>query len=176
MQQTLYHGTEREKALKILKDNKFTSKYKAIHYLGQGVYFYDEPSKAERWIKNYYKGTSGVILKSEISVNDLDVLDLRKETHRKRAVHIIEDTGRVHIFNPNSNDDVETNFKKLRCYLFDCISEEIKCKLIISFLVINTVLWFLSVPDEKDLQYCVKDVSIIQETTFYRDISVRRIV
>lgn len=175
MHYTLYHGTKYSNALKIIEMSKFIPKNKDTHYLGQGIYFYDNPNNASRWIKGYYKGFVGAILRVEIDVDDKDVLDLRNEYHRKRAEHILKDVMQAFPFNPQ-HDTQETSLKKLRCFMFDSLWKTTKCKLLISSVITNTLLWIMSVPDDHDLQYCVKDDSIIKTIVFSKKVEVGYIV
>ena len=90
MQLTLYHGTNSVAARQILRDSVYKTRYKDIHYLGQGIYFYDNDASAEKWIKIFYSG-NGVILENEILVDDEDVFDMRKRTYREKAIEIVKE-------------------------------------------------------------------------------------
>jgi len=168
MDYILYHGTANSNAENIIQTGKFIARHKEIHYLGQGIYFYETPKRAENWIKVFY-GSCGVVLRANISVDSNDILDLRKKEHRKRVVSIVKQLKQLTPYNIEQQD-IETNFKKYRCFLYDCISLETKCKLLISNVINSSELWALSVPDEKDLQYCVKDNSIITSVSMFREV------
>ncbi|MCI8459443.1 MAG: hypothetical protein HFE46_07250 [Clostridia bacterium] len=170
MQLTLYHGTNNVAAQQILRENKYIACKKYIHYLGQGIYFYDNESKAERWIRIYYSG-NGIILKNEILVNNSDVFDMRNHAHRKQAIGIVKDVQSKFVLTKDTVDDIEYIQRK-RCFLYDAISKETACKLLIGFVVTNNSLWELSCPEEKELQYCVKDASIIKKILYMRNVGV----
>lgn len=174
MKYTLYHGTKRDAARQILQDKEYNRQYKDIHYLGQGIYFYDKPKKAENWIRIYYENF-GTILQSIVSVEDGYIFDLRRADHRKKASSIVRKIRDTKVLMKSDSSDIEC-MKRKRCFLFDYISEHEKCKLLISLVSTNLDLWELGVPEKGDLQYCVKDVSIIKETSYYRDVPVRQIV
>lgn len=170
MQLTLYHGTNSVAARQILRDSVYKTRYKDIHYLGQGIYFYDNDASAEKWIKIFYSG-NGVILENEILVDDEDVFDMRKRTYREKAIEIVKEIRDKNILTKASYDDSEY-YNKRRCFLYDIISKESNCKLLISIVFTHQGLWELGYPQKGDLQFCVKDPSIVKQISFFRNVGV----
>ena len=170
MQLTLYHGTDNYAAQQILRDNVYISCRKDIHYLGQGIYFYDNDSAAAKWIRVFYKGL-GTILENEIVVNDEDVLDTRIPSHQKKAIAVVVELSKKKILALSNKNDADYD-RKRRCFLFDAIAAEYGCKLLISKVITDNALWALSIPASVDLQYCVKDKSIIKKISLLRNVGV----
>ena len=84
---TLYHGTKKENAEKIIESQKMFPSQGDKHWLGDGIYFYEEGFHAFKWIwykendrnrllKNY------AIIKAEVICEESRIFDLTRIEHK----------------------------------------------------------------------------------------------
>lgn len=126
-----YHGTTDtniEKRIESILTNGFESKYRKDHWLGQGIYFFEDEFWASQWC-NQNISKEKCILKSEINYTedkfwDLNVQKFRKkcENEIKKLITLLEKKKKILSSNPNVQ----------RCYYLDIIKrtnklEVIKC-------------------------------------------------
>ena len=79
-----YHGTSVSNA-DLIKSNGFTISQNESHWLGQGVYFFeDDFHEAERWTLYVCKRANGVVFKARIIVKENNYLDLNTRSGIKR--------------------------------------------------------------------------------------------
>ncbi len=89
----LYHGTESKNSDKILLEKCFMPSEGDKHWLGDGIYFYDDNFLAYRWLwLKYYKKSpksneelfeNYTILEAKVRCEQSKVYDLRKFKYRK---------------------------------------------------------------------------------------------
>jgi hypothetical protein len=73
-----YHGTSEENVSDIL-ENQFIAVRRDEHWLGQGIYFYDDSQLAEWWIKKKletYSGVGPAVIKATMRCEKNSFLDL----------------------------------------------------------------------------------------------------
>lgn len=74
----LYHGTKFIHGKKILSEKVFTPSIGRRHWLGDGIYFFEEESEAKDWCLRY---GSYMILEADVAVRKDRFLDLKNKKH-----------------------------------------------------------------------------------------------
>ena len=97
MEELGYHGTCAKYRSKIEDGglDPAKCKYRSDHWLGQGVYFFDDYEKAQWWASNISRknGNCGsVVFQSLIEADDKEVLDLDDNSHLDRFITEIVNT------------------------------------------------------------------------------------
>lgn len=155
----LYHGTSKESSNAIIKAKYFAYDNKDIHYLGQGIYFYGSIDEATRWATVRFKNYDKTVLAVGLEVENADVLDLRRKEDIKSIESIFDNAlfksvKAVTLYDRNYE-------RRKRCFLYDIISSETKCKLLIAPIQTDQMYMFLGLVGATEIQYCVKDNAII---------------
>lgn len=94
---TLYHGTERDVGSRIIASKTFKQSLGDEHWLGDGIYFYEEKIYAFRWIyirynKKYPMCTPNManiikkysILSADITIEQERIFDLTRYEHKEQ--------------------------------------------------------------------------------------------
>lgn len=128
-----FHGTFKSTAELIIKDG-FTFEYRNNHWLGQGIYFYDNYELAYWFIsrnsetdpRKSGKGTALVVIKSLISSNtkfllDLDSIDGVNYFYRK--VDELKEAFKTVQFGDNEHKNL--------CFVLDVLAEKFNIQVII---------------------------------------------
>lgn len=162
----LYHGTKKEKAEKILRDNKFVFRTSKKHYLGNGVYFYDNCKKAYWWPIIFYKieKEQSRVLKVDIVVDDKDILNFNcpdDDLKFKKFVEEFKKSGYSLLKNTNEDDTFELARK--RCFFIDSFCDEYPHKLVIGTVINDNFFAQFGIIVDPDLQFCVRDPNIIKK-------------
>lgn len=85
MELICYHGTIEKCGDKILKDNEYIWDENRNHWLGDGIYFYDDLYLARVWAKEQCKsGENPVVLENLIVCKDEKFLDLTKAEQKEK--------------------------------------------------------------------------------------------
>ncbi|MCM1267553.1 MAG: hypothetical protein NC302_06580 [Bacteroidales bacterium] len=130
----LYHGTDLKNAKKILNGN-FKIKKNEEHWLGNGVYFFEDDSLAKWWTtKPTAKfGTSQIttpaVIECQIEIEKQDILDLRCLEDYKFFSEIYKDVYLKQMLYNGSEKPLE--IAKLRCAFCDFMQERYQYKMII---------------------------------------------
>ncbi len=117
---TGYHGTFKDNVNNILSEG-YTPKMRDNHWLGQGIYFYDDIELAKWFASRRYAGKHGKqisVIKSLLSTIDEKVLDLNT---RKGVDFVFEKISEI-IDQLNIVFDKDNEIKN-RCILLDIIKE-----------------------------------------------------
>ena len=130
-----YHATDSEFASKIVND-KFVCRYNASHWLGNGIYFYQDVALAKWWTTNPSKQfgctiNNPALVKCKISIDSNRVLDIRTlEGYNKYIEEFNNFFDIAYKYRPKGNKKI--NFKKFRCIFFDYLFEQNKYDLLIA--------------------------------------------
>ena len=123
---TVYHGTDYSVAQKIQKEY-FTIKQNKFHWLGNGIYFYQDKDLAKWWASSPSKrfGTEIInpaIISAEINLKKANLLDLRTlKGYRECAKCYSEFSDIVCSYYA---DDKAIDLERLRCCFFDYIMKK----------------------------------------------------
>ncbi|AAB98351.1 hypothetical protein MJ_0359 [Methanocaldococcus jannaschii DSM 2661] len=84
---TLYHGTDRKSAEKIMESKEILPSQGDNHWLGDGIYFYEEEFHAFKWIWYKEKNRNRLlknfaIIKAEVICEESRIFDLTKIEHK----------------------------------------------------------------------------------------------
>lgn len=93
-----YHGTTIKNAMEIVQENKFVIKGRDNHWLGQGVYFFENDKElAGIWMKSnrYISDQDFAILRCEIECKEEELLDLNTVSGKRLLLQIERDTPKV---------------------------------------------------------------------------------
>lgn len=168
----LYHGTELGCAKNIL-NKEFTIKRNDEHWLGNGVYFFEDEDLARWWTTNPTSkyGTTvkePAILKCKILIDEQDILDLRRLQDYKHFCNIYKDIYLKKILR-NGPDDAP-KISQIRCAYCDFIQEYFQYKIIIGtfykptqpYLPLKYGKYFTKFElPYIEIQYCVFDNNVI---------------
>lgn len=118
-----YHGTDKSVADDIV-NNGFTCKTNKEHWLGDGIYLYQDIELAKWWTTNPTKKhgieiKEPVIIECHIEVDEDKVLDLTTLQGYKNYVEKYNSFFNVWAYRAKSNSKV--NFNQLRCAFFNII-------------------------------------------------------
>lgn len=120
MKLILYHGTDLESAISI-KNTSFIFNPNPCHWLGNGIYFFTDKALAKWWTTNPTSKFGKIIknpaiLKTEINVDESNVLDLRKlDTYQKVAQEFNIFFTMLYI--PYHKETISE--KQIKCLFFD---------------------------------------------------------
>jgi hypothetical protein len=139
-----FHGTDIRNVDNIIKSG-FMCKPNKQHWLGNGIYFYMDYSLAHWWTSNPTNKfgvniKNPAIIKCKISVNEDNILDLRKLKDYTKFVDIYRNEFLPFLFRGDlSSQNHETiDTKTLRCTYCDYLSIKYKYKLIIGTFFLPT--------------------------------------
>lgn len=126
-----FHGTNEKSADQICDKKFFESKYREDHWLGQGIYFFDEDyEQAMSWgLLQAYPGQKAVVLMAEINVGSAAFLNLNsrqgifKFRKLKRDIQSVLEENEISV---SSIDGSKVDINRLRCFIFDALPKNIK--------------------------------------------------
>lgn len=130
----LYHGTELKNAKKIL-NGEFKVKKSDEHWLGNGVYFFEDESLAKWWTTNpttkfgTQQITKPAVIECQIEIDKQDILDLRCLEDYNFFCEIYRDIFLKQVISNSSEKPLEIT--KLRCAFCDFMQERYQYKMII---------------------------------------------
>lgn len=169
----VYHGTDCISAKKIMQTN-FIYKRRSNHWLGNGIYFFEDYKQAKWWSEIISKKQKllAVIIEVKLEVESDKILDLRETSAMlmflDRANRILEGISK------NDKEPISTDKHKLMCIVCDYYKIEYNIDLIIknfskdyksSFLNLDTtkknVMQLLGL-NYQEVQYCVSSNQIIK--------------
>ena len=171
----LYHGTPKS-CLKNIINKGFIISTSDTHWMGKGVYFYDDVEKAYAFVSKTRKKVTPVVLKVELEVKSEKILDLvNEEIDKQKFIKFIESQEPVYE-NSIRLKNVDMNTEKgrdkciflLKCALFDyyCFLNEIE--LVICKHNTHTgsyrqmLMKSISINKDIEIQYCAKTLEIIK--------------
>lgn len=129
-----YHGTSLMAANDIVKNGFKVNKKRDDHWLGQGIYFFNEDiEQAEKWASNRYKNKKSAVIEADIRIPREKVLDL----HTREGLKYL--SGFLNYLEKKKGLKVTQSkidcTPKLAHWVFTTISEEAKWVIIKNFLV-----------------------------------------
>jgi hypothetical protein len=128
-----YHGTEIRNVDKILR-SEFVSIERPDHWLGQGIYFYEDLSLAKWWAEKKFKRvySQAAVVQVEILVDDSNLLNLDSKDGMDKFFREIKKILHKSTISFKFEDDRRTeNF----CFALDLLKGELGISVIIrSFL------------------------------------------
>lgn len=92
---TGYHGTTKERAKKIVEENKFNISNENDEWLGKGIYFYEKYSDAIRW-ESKDNRQSDAVLHVIVEIDDDEYIDFDSDKGKElfaRMMSIIKQQG-----------------------------------------------------------------------------------
>lgn len=119
----LYHGTDEKAAKRIIKDG-FICKENSEHWLGNGIYFYNDKSLARWWTTNPTNKfgihiEKPAIIECTIKIEEERVLNLCTLDGYKNYVALFDDFFKTTFY--EHRPDNELDFRKLRALFFNYI-------------------------------------------------------
>lgn len=87
LQFCLYHGTTVDKGQSILVQQKFLPSSGNRHWLGDGIYFFEQEKDAVQWVEKYGEY---VVLETNLSVPPERFFDLLNENQREAFEYVME--------------------------------------------------------------------------------------
>jgi hypothetical protein len=164
-------------------ENGFKLSSSDTHWMGKGVYFYDNAEQANSFNAKTKKASKGTVLKADVEVEKKKVLDLRKKTDNKKFAAFIERQNPKYensIRLKNTDTDINMNIEKeldkiifsLKCALFDYYCDEYNINLAICEhnthpgSLTQVVMKSLSIDHNVEVQYCAKDLKIIKDINY----------
>lgn len=130
-----YHATDKQCAIRIMQKG-FTMKANIEHWLGNGIYFFQDKCLAEWWTTRPSKkfGTkikSSAIVKTAIDIPDNLVLDLRNLNVYNQAIENLKLYFMNMFINNSSKKVVNINWKQFQCAFFNHYKDVMGKKMII---------------------------------------------
>lgn len=131
---SLYHGTELKNAKKIL-NGEFKVKKNDEHWLGNGIYFFEDESLARWWTTKpttkfgTKQITKPTVIKCQIEIEKKDILDLRCLEDYNFFCEIYKDVYIKQVLRNSFEQPLE--IKKLRCAFLDFMQERYQYKMIV---------------------------------------------
>jgi len=137
-----YHGTAEENVSDIL-ENQFITKHRDDHWLGQGIYFYEDSKLAEWWIKKKletYSGEGPAVIKATMRCEKGEFLDLDKNEDLDLFFHRLKKVlmgGQIKLGLRFKTGDEQSRIRNL-CFCIDILKNCSGLKLIaLTFLKSN---------------------------------------
>jgi len=179
----LYHGTTKDYAVIIIK-NGFQLSTSDTHWMGKGVYFYDNAEQAVSFNFKTKKAVPTVVLKAVIKVAKNKILDLRKKADNDKFAEFIEkqepkydNSIRLKETAKDINMSIEKELDKiifsLKCALFDYYCDTYKIDLAVCEhnthpgSLKQMIMKSLNINKNIEVQYCVKNLEIIKDINYY---------
>ncbi|SHJ99586.1 hypothetical protein SAMN02745248_01511 [Hathewaya proteolytica DSM 3090] len=112
----LFHGTERNRGLRFIKNKKMEESHGDSHWLGDGVYFYVQEFLAYNWIrKMFFHRIKKSFSYSEL-VNSYMILECKIKVDKKKVFNIVDNFEHQLIFeyfldNVNSKKEYIEKYK-----------------------------------------------------------------
>ena len=164
-----YHGTDRERAKKIL-DHSFLVKANDEHWLGNGVYFYLDRSLAQWWTTRPTKKFGEEVHEPAVLECAIETagftLDLRKLDDYR---WVVEEYAQVIAYLTEKMRVERNSFKRLRCAFCDYLHKQYHLDLMIGtfHLPEQPYLDFKRTPDFDQLQlsYVETQVCVFNQET-----------
>jgi hypothetical protein len=171
----LFHGTPKSRVKSILKKG-FIISTSDTHWMGKGVYFYDERNRASLFVKKVRKNAIPAVVKAILEVKKEKILDLvNNDIDKMKFADFIKTQEPVYdnsIRLKNSNMHNEKERDKciflLKCAIFDyyCLINEIE----LAISKHNThpgsyrqmMMTSLFIEQDTEIQYCAKTLDIIK--------------
>ncbi|MGB1206931.1 MAG: hypothetical protein ACPG5B_14900 [Chitinophagales bacterium] len=129
-----FHGTNFFLARKIVTD-KFTAQHNPKHWLGQGIYLFEEEYLAKWWAEGKFKYQKSAIIKVTIEALESQILNLDTQ---KGMTFFRQKIKELLISNNNLKKSLsfsrKTPYKNI-CLLLDLIKKELGIKVIIGTFV-----------------------------------------
>lgn len=72
----IYHGTSIKKADKIISENKMHYNPKPDHWLGNGIYFFENDYDAAKWWSKIHFHDNWIVLKYNLKIGEKELIDL----------------------------------------------------------------------------------------------------
>lgn len=164
---TLYHGTSASSADNIMKHNFQIKKSRSDHWLGNGIYFYDDYENAYLWAKKKFKLKNTSII---IAYTDIDnVFDLDRKSNYNTFMRYTDEIMLDMELNGVNTGDM--NNLEVRCLIFDCFKKIAEIKAIA--YTFNLDLQFGKGKNKflrlgkNEKQICVYDISILKNIRVY---------
>lgn len=167
-----YHGTgdmDIEKIIEDILNNGYKSNERDDHWLGQGIYFFEDEFWAYQWCnqKKFFPKKK-CVLKSEIDYKEDKFWDLDIVKFKKKFVAKAEKIRAM--YKEVEKEIIINDEKKLRCFFLDLIKEEEKLEVIkCSFPLernINSFLDKMGISNFQ-VQLCVTNNENIKNTCVY---------
>lgn len=148
-----YHGTSKESAVSILK-NDFNLSMQKNEWLGFGVYFFDQFEWANSWAR---KKKSGVVVSAKLQCMEEEFYDLDDSTKMQLMVTEAEDVlKKQHEKKPNMRQN------DLRCFACNFFGEKHNIKIFAyTFPSLDYNVVYFPVGEHKERQYCVRHTQSI---------------
>lgn len=172
----LYHGTAKKYVKGILKGG-FNISTSDTHWMGKGVYFYDEENRAYSFVKKVRKNATPSVLRAVLEVSKEKILNLvTNEEDKKKFANFIQAqeptlNNSIRIKNCNMYNEKERDkcIFLIKCAIFDyyCNLNEIE----LAICEHNThpgsykqlVMTSLFIKQDSEVQYCAKTLEIIKK-------------
>nr|DAF24366.1 MAG TPA: hypothetical protein [Caudoviricetes sp.] len=156
---TGYHGTIKENAKKIIKENHYKLSTKNDEWLGDGIYFFKDIFWANYWARMVSKNWHGqpAVLKSLISCKNEEYFDLDSVDNKKKIENSLKDFANTEssVGAPKFKDEKET--RRFYCNFY----AELNNILVYSCNFPGVGFDDLGFP-KAQVQYCVRDNSAIK--------------
>lgn len=174
MEAEIYHGTDYRNAVKI-KSEGFTYKPNKEHWLGNGVYFYQDYSLAKWWTQNPTskfgtKVEKPAILCCKIEVDDNKILNLLKLEDYIMFCSIFEQE--FYLRYKQRSSLVSHSWKKIRCAYCDYLKREFELDMLVgNFYKIdqpyqpnkNNNIFDLFLLKYTEIQICIFNTDVIKK-------------
>lgn len=180
MQMIAYHGTDM-KCAKNIEKNGFIFKKNEKHWLGNGVYFYQDYHLAKWWASNPSSVFGSRInrpatIKILIDVDNDNLMDLRKINDYSQLVKIYLHEFLPLVVNRKINISNPKDRKLIRCALFDYIHEQYNIQMVIGNFDLPKQKYlpkeYLAIKNKLDLSYTETQICIF-DTTVIKKIAVQ---
>ena len=176
MQYTLYHGTPQCYVDNIINDG-FAISTSETHWMGKGVYFYDDAHRAYSFVNKVRKDAIPAVLKAELEVEKHKILDLvnnaiDKEKFKQFIISQFAEDEHAIVLKDSDMADEKSRDKiifKFKCALFDryCIDNSNIELLICAHNThpgchMQILMKSLGIDHNIEVQYCAKVLNIIK--------------
>ncbi len=130
-----YHGTDSEIA-KAIVASKFVCGYNDAHWLGNGIYFYEDEALAKWWTTNPSNKfgshvTKPALVKCKISIDKKRVLDIRTLEGYNQYIEEFDKFFDI-AYKYRLKNGALLSYQKFRCFFFDWLFEQNKYDLLIA--------------------------------------------
>lgn len=168
-----FHGTDEIAAKNIIDSRMFKKNYNDQHWLGQGIYFFEEdPDAAMIWaLFQTRQEENAVVVKAEIEVKSSSYLNLNTRkgiSEFDEMKNEIEKVLEEHGISIQTLDESDDEKRRLRCFVLDSLPDYIK--VIKKSFPIKTQPQVLkgSIMESIDIemyseQICIRDYKVIKK-------------
>lgn len=156
---TGYHGTIKENAKKIIKENHYKLSTKNDEWLGDGIYFFKDIFWANYWARMVSKNWHGqpAVLKSLISCKNEEYFDLDSVDNKKKIENSLKDFANTESSVGAPNFENKEEMRSFYCNFY----AELNNILVYSCNFPGVGFDDLGFP-KTQVQYCVRDNSAIK--------------